>query len=66
VKLPAAPSTLFDLPQNASGTEAFVAAAANQARAGDPLQENRNTQRDYRLNPMKPAKSNLTLGYGGN
>ena len=66
MKLPAASMTLFGLPQNTNGTEAMVAATANQARAGDPLLAIANTQGEYRLNPMKPAESSLTFGYGDN
>ena len=63
MKLPAASMTPFGLPQNASATE-IIMAAANQARAGDPLQGSRNTPSEYLPNPMKSAESSLTFGYG--
>ena len=63
MKLSAASMTLYGLPQHASATEVVVA-AANQARAGDPLQAIANTQRECRLNPSKPAESSMNFGYG--
>lgn len=52
------------LPHNANGTQAF--AAANQARAGDPLMASRNRQRESQLNPAKQTEPTQTFGYGDN